>query len=59
MSTTRTTRTLRDGAVHGAHGADDLVDRPSGETIAAFAVALEKLTVAARGLGVAYKPAGR
>jgi N12 class adenine-specific DNA methylase len=49
----------RMGAVHGAYRADDLVVRPSGDTIAAFSDALSALIISARQRGLAYLPADR
>ena len=45
------------GAVHGAYRADDLVVRPSGDTITAFTAALDALTCNARLRGLTYSPA--
>src|SRR6266566_2747395 len=47
------------GAVHGAYRTDDLVVRPAGNTIAAFAAALDALISSARQRGLAYLPADR
>jgi N12 class adenine-specific DNA methylase/SAM-dependent methyltransferase len=47
------------GAVHGVYGTDDLVVRPSGDTIAAFTAALTRLADSARARGLAYQPAGQ
>ena len=45
------------GAVHGAYRADDLVVRPSGDTIAGVTAALDALTAIARLRGLTYSPA--
>jgi N12 class adenine-specific DNA methylase len=47
------------GAVHGAYRAGDLVVRPSGDTIAALAAALDALAAAAGARGLAYAPPDR
>jgi N12 class adenine-specific DNA methylase len=45
------------GVVHGTYRADDLVVRPSGNTIAAFSAALDVLITSARQRGLIYLPA--
>jgi len=45
------------GAVHGAYRADDLVVRPSGDTITAFTAALDALTRNGVVRGLTYSPA--
>jgi N12 class adenine-specific DNA methylase len=45
------------GAVHGAYRADDLVVRPSGDTISALSAALDALVSHARLRGLTYLPA--
>ena len=46
-------------AVNGAYGADDLVVRPAGDTIAAFSSALEALAASARARGLTCTPVHR
>ncbi len=43
-------------AIHGPYRADDLVVRPTGDTLAAFAAAVDALTTEARSRGLTWSP---